>query len=66
MGRAFINKLSDGVAGLFLRFAASGYAPASWFRDVDPKSVEKAKRSGKLSLEIVSHCWNYGHLLTYQ
>ena len=61
-----MSKLSDAVAGLFLRFAASGYIPASWFRDVDPNTVEKAKRSGKLSLEIVSHCWNYGHLLTYQ
>lgn len=59
-------KLSDGIAGLFLRFAASGYVPAAWFRDVDPAAVEKAQRTGKLSLEIVCHCWNYGHLLTYQ
>jgi len=61
-----MSKLSDSVIGLFLRFAAGGYVPAAWFRKVDPKSVTKAKRTGKLSLEIVSHCWNYGHLLSYQ
>ena len=38
----------------------------SWFRDVDPATVEKAKKTGKLKLEIVSHCWRYGHFLNYQ
>ena len=61
-----MSTLSDEIVGLFLRFAASGYVPASWFRNVDPGNVSKAKRTGKLKLEIVSHCWNYGHLLTYQ
>ena len=46
--------------------AVSGALPVSWFRDVDPAKVEKAKKTGKLSLEIVSHCWRYGHFLTYQ
>ncbi len=56
----------NGVAGLFYRFAASGFLPVSWFRDVDPATVDKAQRTGKLSLEIVCHCWRYAHFLTYQ
>ena len=56
----------DTASGLFYRFAASGALPASWFRDVDPASVVRTKRTGGLSLEIVTHCWGYGHFLTYQ
>ena len=56
----------DGVQSIFYRLAASDYLPPSWFRDVDPADVDKAKRTGKLKLEIVSHCWRYGHYLTYQ
>lgn len=61
-----MSGLSDGLQGLFYRFAASGFVPAAWFRTVDPAMVDKAKRRGKLTLEIVSHCWRYGHYLTYQ
>lgn len=61
-----MSGFGDEVAGLFYRFAASGFLPAAWFRKVDPGKVEKAKRSGKLSLEIVCHCWQYGHFLSYQ
>ncbi|MBT8078132.1 MAG: glycosyltransferase family 2 protein [Gammaproteobacteria bacterium] len=61
-----MSGLSDGIAGLFYRFAASGFLPASWFRKTDPAKVEKARRTGKLDLEIVCHCWRYGHFLTYQ
>ena len=56
----------DAVAGLFYRFAASGYLPARWFSKVHPDDVDKARRTGKLKLEIVSHCWRYGHYLVYQ
>ncbi len=56
----------DAAAGLFYRLAATGALPASWFRDVDPAYVVRAKRTGRLSLEIVSHCWRYGHFLAYQ
>lgn len=58
--------LSERAVSLFYRIAASGALPVAWFRDVDPSKVEKAKKTGKLSLEIVSHCWRYGHFLTYQ
>ena len=53
-------------AVLLYRLAAKGLLPASWFRAVDPANVSKAKRRGRLRLEIVSHCWRYGHFLTYQ
>lgn len=56
----------DGITGLFYRFAASGYLPASWFRKVDPARVEKARKTGVLKLEIVCHCWQYAHFLSYQ
>lgn len=61
-----MSAFSDGVAGIFFRLAASGLVPASWFRTVDPASIDKAKKTGKLSLEIVSHCWRYSHFLNYQ
>ena len=51
---------------MFYRIAATGALPASWFRDFDPAGVARAKHTGRLSLEIVSHCWRYGHFLTYQ
>ena len=61
-----MSAFSDGVAGIFYRLAASGMVPASWFWQVDPADVARAKRTGKLSLELVSHCWRYSHFLTYQ
>jgi hypothetical protein len=56
----------ESATSLFYRIAVSGALPVAWFRDVDPATVPKAKRTGKLKLEIVSHCWRYGHFLTYQ
>ena len=56
----------DTVQGLFLRLAASGLVPPGWFRSADPRTVDKQKRTGKLELEIVCHCWRYAHYLTYQ
>ncbi len=61
-----MSEFGDAAAGLFYRFAASGALPASWFRGIDPAAAPRAKRTGKLSIEIVSHCWQYGHFLTYQ
>lgn len=50
---------------LLIRAAASGALPASWFLTLpDPSGL--AARTGRLSLEIVSHCWQYAHLLAYQ
>lgn len=61
-----MSGLIDFLQGFFFRFAASGYLPPSWFRKVDPADVDKARRTDKLSLEIVSHCWQYAHFLSYQ
>lgn len=54
------------VAGLLLRLAASGWAPASWFRPPLPSPDGRAARTGPLRIEIVSHCWQYAHFLVYQ
>ena len=61
-----MSGLIDTIAGLYYRMAVSGFLPVAWFRDVDPATVSRTKRSGKLSLEIVSHCWQYAHFLSYQ
>ncbi|WP_376696823.1 glycosyltransferase family 2 protein [Wenzhouxiangella sp. EGI_FJ10305] len=46
--------------------AASGMLPARWFQPPPPKESERAARTGKLHVEIVSHCWRYSHLMAYQ
>ena len=61
-----MSGFSEKAVSLFYRLAVSGALPVAWFRDVNPASVEKAKKTGKLKLEIVSHCWRYGHFLNYQ
>lgn len=58
--------LSERAVSLFYRVAVSGALPVALFRDVDPDTVTKTKKTGKLNLEIVSHCWRYGHFLSYQ
>ncbi|MCK5771575.1 glycosyltransferase family A protein [Algiphilus sp.] len=50
----------------FLRFAAGGWLPARWFAAPPPPPAARAAREGPLTLEIVSHCWNYSHFLAYQ
>lgn len=52
------------VEQLFIRAAVSGAWPLRW-RYPQPPAVLAAK-SGRLSLEIVSHCWRYAHLQAYQ
>jgi hypothetical protein len=61
-----LNNPLNQITTIFYRTAASGLVPASWFLpDLLPEQ-ERAAKTGKLSLEIVSHCWNYAHLLVYQ
>jgi len=50
----------------FFRLAAKGCVPARWFESDLPQKQERTARDGRLKLEIVSHCWNYSHLLVYQ
>jgi len=57
--------LRDQVEELLIRIAMMGVVPGRWFlKPPDPKSIEA--RRGVLSIEIVSHCWQYAHLLAYQ
>lgn len=56
----------DAVELWFLRIAASGFVPARWFLRSLPAEHERAARTGRLNIEIVSHCWGYAHLLAYQ
>ncbi|OFE13045.1 glycosyl transferase [Pseudohongiella acticola] len=57
---------SDAMQGRLLRLAASGLAPASWFLPDLPGPEQREARAGRLHIEIVSHCWNYAHMLVYQ
>jgi len=56
----------DGLYGRFLRIAAGGWVPASWFQSALPAASALAAREGRLHVEIVSHCWNYAHMQLYQ
>ena len=40
--------------------------PQSLFRDKIPAEVDRKAVKGKFDLEIVSHCWGYANMLTYQ
>jgi hypothetical protein len=50
----------------FFKFAAGGSLPAEWFEPDLPAVSDRQARTGRLKLEIVSHCWNYSHFLAYQ
>lgn len=58
--------LWDTAQEVFLRVAATGVVPAGFFLRKRPSDVQLAARTGPLSLEIVTHCWNYDFLLAYQ
>lgn len=58
-------RLRSTAEELLIRGAASGLLPASWFLSLPDENALRA-RTGVLSIEIVSHCWQYGHLLAYQ
>lgn len=62
---------SAGGLGYRLRVASVWFAvslglPPRWFQPPPPPESERAARTGKLHVEIVSHCWRYSHLLAYQ
>ncbi len=56
----------DGILGRFFRVAASGLVPASWFRASIPVERDRTPGPDIPTLEIVSHCWGYAHMLAYQ
>lgn len=62
---------SAGGLGYRLRLALIWLAvslnlPSRWFQAPPPPQAGRAARTGKLHIEIVSHCWRYAHLLAYQ
>lgn len=50
----------------FYRVAASGWIPRRLVGAEVPAPARPTPAAEPLKLEIVSHCWNYAHLLTYQ
>lgn len=59
-------KLLHGLRLWFWRIAASGILPARRFSPELPPPEQRAAKQPPLHIEIVSHCWNYSHLLVYQ
>jgi len=53
------------VKETFYRVAAAGTLPARMFEPRMPREPLVA-RTGRLHVEIVSHCWRYSHLLRFQ
>lgn len=54
------------IKELGIRLLASGILPASLFMEAPPPKSTLKKAADDVSLEIVSHCWNYSHFLIYQ
>lgn len=64
--RKMLKGLSDASRLHFWRLAASGWLPRRLIlRSLPPEPIRQT-RNGPLRVEIVSHCWNYSHLLVYQ
>ncbi len=59
-----LSRWRDNLENLFFRFANS-LVPAQWFLASVPSDEERSTYNGKLTLELVSHCWNYSHLMIY-
>ena len=59
-----INKFKNTLWLLFFRFADRLISPKLFLANV-PKAAELRTNEGRLSLEIVSHCWQYSHLMAY-
>lgn len=64
--RTYPQRWYDGLLGYFFRLAASGLLPARWFRERLPAPSERKAATGKINLEIVTHCWQYASMLAYQ
>lgn len=57
--------LRDNLEEALIRIAMSGIVPGRWIaKPPDPATL--AARRGTLTIEVVSHCWQYAHLLAYQ
>jgi len=61
-----VSPVADKALEWFYRLAASGYIPRRWFGPDFSSLKGLTEVDGKLTLEIVSHCWNYANIITYQ
>jgi hypothetical protein len=50
----------------FFRLVITRILPVSWFRATLPAPKDRKAVDGFFKLEIVSHCWGYSNMLTYQ
>ncbi|PKI13258.1 glycosyl transferase [Colwellia sp. 12G3] len=50
----------------FFRLIVEKILPSSWFRDTLPPEDKRTAVDGFFNLEIVSHCWQYSNMLSYQ
>jgi hypothetical protein len=60
------RRLRNRAEEVLMRAAVSGAASPLWFVRSRPEPASLTPRTGDLSFEIVSHCWNYHYLLAYQ
>lgn len=57
-------KINKKLQNWFFRFASRYFSPKLFLSHV-PSEEEMTSFTGRLSLETVSHCWNYSHLMAY-
>jgi len=62
--QSFFFSFKNTLWNLFFRFANRFVSPQRFLSSV-PSSDELTAYTGRISLEIVSHCWQYSHLLAY-
>lgn len=58
--------MSQRLTLLWLKWLAGSAIPPAWFYSPVLPQEKRTPRSGKLDIEIVSHCWQYSRLLAYQ
>ncbi|WP_019028423.1 glycosyltransferase family 2 protein [Colwellia piezophila] len=50
----------------FFRLIIEKILPPSWFRSALPTKNQRKAVNGDFKLEIISHCWQYSNMLSYQ
>lgn len=61
-----MNDVGIWMRNQFYNHLVGSLLPVSWFAPKAPRPHELESFSGKLELQIVSHCWNYAHLSVFQ
>ncbi len=62
--QSLMANINNMLWNFFFRFASRFISPR-WFLRHVPSGKELSTHTGRLSLEIVSHCWHYSHLMAY-